>query len=91
MANECSTLPDMIAEAREMQESGKYINGRIFHAMADEIDRLRRGHESIGVLVEEIERECMRDGGSYWLPAHQNKIEDWCGRLKSVSDGQTGK
>lgn len=32
----------MIDEAKDMQADGKYINGRIFHAMADEIGRQRK-------------------------------------------------
>lgn len=42
MATEASTLESMIAEARQTQLDGKYINGRVFHAMADEIERLRK-------------------------------------------------
>lgn len=41
MATEASGLDSMIAEAREMQESGQYINGRVFHALVAEIERLR--------------------------------------------------
>jgi gluconate kinase len=33
-------LSKRIAEAREMQLDGKYINGEIFHSLANEIDRL---------------------------------------------------
>jgi hypothetical protein len=47
--SEASSLESMIAEAREMQEKGKYINGRIFHALVAEIERLR-------ALVEELAR-----------------------------------
>ena len=35
------SLEHMISEAREMQETGRYINGIIFHALVAEIDRLR--------------------------------------------------
>lgn len=38
---EIANLDSIIAEAREMQKDGHYINGTIFHAMADEIERLR--------------------------------------------------
>ncbi len=38
---EASSLQTMIAEAREMQASGRYINGTVFHALADAVDRYR--------------------------------------------------
>lgn len=31
----------MIAEARDMQANGQYINGTVFHALVAEIERLR--------------------------------------------------
>lgn len=42
MATEASSLEHMIAEAREMQASGRYINGRVFHALVAEIGRLQK-------------------------------------------------
>ena len=41
-----TSLSDIIAEAREMQISGQYINGTIFHAMADRIEDLEKGLEA---------------------------------------------
>ncbi|HTI81782.1 MAG TPA: hypothetical protein VL614_15140 [Acetobacteraceae bacterium] len=43
---------DIIAEARQMQVTGQYINGGIFHAMADEITRLRAWITAIGELPD---------------------------------------
>ena len=39
---EIATVENCIAEARQMQESGKYINGTVFHMLADEVERLRK-------------------------------------------------
>jgi hypothetical protein len=44
---EITNLETLIAEAREMQASGRYINGTVFHALADEIDRLRGALRSV--------------------------------------------
>lgn len=52
------------------------------HNLILDTEKMKSG---VDALVEEIERECMRDGGSYWLPAHQNKVEDWCGRLRALA------
>lgn len=38
---EIATVENCIAEAREMQQNGQYINGTVFHMLADEVGRLR--------------------------------------------------
>ena len=35
----------MLTEARAMQTNGKYINGTVFHTLADEVDRLSHLHD----------------------------------------------
>jgi len=36
-----SDIDSIIAEARQMQADGRYINGTVFHALVTEIERLR--------------------------------------------------
>jgi len=49
------SLPSVIAEARDMQLNGQYINGAVFHAMADEIDHLRATIKHIyGAATEDV-------------------------------------
>lgn len=42
MAYEWSSFESMIAEAKEMQAGGRYINGRVFHSLVNRIEELNR-------------------------------------------------
>lgn len=58
---------------------------------ADEIERLC----SVMQQTEDaMNSACLRDGGSYWLPAAGHQVEVWSGNLhtalESADDQQTG-
>lgn len=69
-------MTDLRAETFERQ----YRQACQDHATAmAEIVRLRAVMQEVS---DEMETECMRDGGLYWLPASSHRVDDWNGKLK---------